>query len=541
MWLMQRTTNCPARSVVLLLVLAAVPWPAAAEPMYDYRVAPGDTLIGLGARLLRDPAAWREVQRLNRIREPRRIPVGRTIDIPLRLLRDEPSLAEVVAVEGRAERDGQRVRPGETLGEGSLLVTGPASSLTLRLEDGSLATVQPDSAARVERLRRLVGVGSIDATFHLERGRVESRVQPQPNRSVGHRVRTPSAVVAVRGTHFRTGSGADGVDRAEVLEGTVSARGTADRPEAAVAAVAAGYGVAVAQGRAGAPVPLLPAPRLDQIPPLQERVHLRLAFSPVAGAAAYRAQLGADAGLQGIVADGVFDVPEARFAGLPDGDYWLRVRAIDGDGLEGRDAERPLRLAARPEPPLPEFPPAGGKVRGTALALRWSQPVDAAAFRIELARDAAFAEPLHREVLSATSLTVDHLAPGTYYWRLGSIRADGHRGPWGDALAVALHPGPGQPEPPRLDDDFLYLAWPGEPGQVFDLQLARDSRFTQAVNEQRLSGTSLRLPRPPAGIYYMRVRATDPDGYVGVYTTPQRIEVPASPWWLLLLLVPLGL
>lgn len=539
MWTMTTTmTHRPRSFLVLVVLVAMLPRPAAAEPVYAYRAARGDTLIGIGARLLRNPADWRELRRLNRITEPRRIPVGRSVDIPLRLLRDEPSRAEVVAVQGRAERDGRPARVGETVEEASVLATGPASSLTLRLEDGSLMTLQPDSDARVERLRRLLGVGSIDVSLRLERGRVDSRVVPQPNRGVGYRVHTPSAVVAVRGTRFRTGSGADGVDRAEVLEGTVAARGAADRRDAAVAA---GYGLVVAQGRAAQPVPLLPAPSLDGVAPLQERVDMRLPFAPVAGAAAYRAQLATDADGNGIVADAVFAKAQARFAGLPDGDYWLRVRAIDGAGLEGRDAEQPLRLAARPEPPLPEYPPAGGKVRGTALTLRWSQPVDAAAFRVELAGDADFAAPLRSLELSATSLTVDRLEPGTYYWRLGAIRADGHRGPWGDASTVALHPGPGEPEPPRLDDDFLYLAWPGEPGQVFDLQLARDTQFTQLVSEQRVSETSLRLPRPAAGIYYMRVRATDPDGYVGVYTTPQRIEVPASPWWLLLLLVPLGL
>lgn len=539
MWIVTTTMSPRPRFLLVLVALVVLsPRPAAAEPAYAYRAARGDTLIGIGARLLRNPADWRALRRLNRIDAPRRIPVGRIIEIPLRLLRDEPSQGEVVAVEGRAQVDGQAARMGATVAEASLLATGPASSLTLRLADGSLMTLQPDSDARVERLRRLLGVGSIDVSLRLARGRVDSRVVPQPNRGVGYRVHTPSAVVAVRGTRFRTGSGADGVDRAEVLEGTVAARGAADRQDAAVAA---GYGVAVAQGRAGAPVPLLPAPRLDAITQLQERVHMRLPFAPVAGATAYRAQLASDADGHGIVADGLFAQPEARFAGLPDGDYWLRVRAIDGDGLEGRDAERPLRLAARPEPPLPDYPPAGGRVRGTALALRWSQPVDAAAFRVELARDATFAAPLHSEEVTATTFTVDGLEPGTYHWRLRAIRADGHHGPWGNVSAVELRPGPGQPEPPRLDDDFLYLAWPGEPGQVFDLQLARDAQFTQLTFDERLTETTARLPRPAAGIYFMRVRATDPDGYVGVYTTPQRIEVPASPWWLLLLLVPLGL
>jgi hypothetical protein len=38
----------------------------------------------------------------------------------------------------------------------------------------------------------------------------------------------------------------------------------------------------------------------------------------------------------------------------------------------------------------------------------------------------------------------------------------------------------------------------------------------------------------------MRVRATDPDGFVGPFTSPQKFEVPMPPppWWLLLLLLP---
>ena len=42
-----------------------------------YVARKGDTLIGLGKRLLADPQRWHEIQRLNRIEEPRRIPPAR--------------------------------------------------------------------------------------------------------------------------------------------------------------------------------------------------------------------------------------------------------------------------------------------------------------------------------------------------------------------------------------------------------------------------------------------------------------------------------
>jgi hypothetical protein len=59
------------------------------------------------------------------------------------------------------------------------------------------------------------------------------------------------------------------------------------------------------------------------------------------------------------------------------------------------------------------------------------------------------------------------------------------------------------------------------------------------VAERRLDQPSTSIARPEGGSYFMRVRATDADGFVGPFTRPQRIEVPPKPWpwwpWLLLL------
>ena len=46
-------------------------------------------------------------------------------------------------------------------------------------------------------------------------------------------------------------------------------------------------------------------------------------------------------------------------ATLPDGEYRVRVRGVDATGLEGRDAEWPLTLDARPEPPVLVSPAPG--------------------------------------------------------------------------------------------------------------------------------------------------------------------------------------
>ena len=114
---------------------------------------------------------------------------------------------------------------------------------------------------------------------------------------------------------------------------------------------------------------------------------MQLRFAALAAARAYRVQLAADPAFQAILGEKVVDVPEARFGGLPDGDYHLRVRGIDAQGLEGMDAVRRIALRARPEPPFPSAPADGAKVRGDAATLRWAAMVEADSYLLQLAAD----------------------------------------------------------------------------------------------------------------------------------------------------------
>ena len=70
------------------------------------------------------------------------------------------------------------------------------------------------------------------------------------------------------------------------------------------------------------------------------------------------------------------------------------------------------------------------------------------------------------------------------------------------------------------------FAWDGRPGQTFEFQLARDAAFTQLVFERQLTEPKLDVPLPGTGRFFVRLRARDPDGFMGPYTTPQSFEVP---------------
>ena len=94
-----------AQLVLFAALLTCVPVPApAAEPpaadVWEYRVEPGDTLIGLRTRYMRPDASWRAVQRLNRLRDAQRLQPGSWLRIPVTLLRGEAVDAEVVHAHG---------------------------------------------------------------------------------------------------------------------------------------------------------------------------------------------------------------------------------------------------------------------------------------------------------------------------------------------------------------------------------------------------------------------------------------------------------
>lgn len=529
---------------MLLAALLGTPAAAADTPSdYLYVTRAGDTLIGIGRRLLREPRDWTQVQKLNRLADPYRMPTGSTLRIPVALLQSEAVSARVVAVSGAARSGDAKVEPGTTLGESAELHTESDGYVTIQLADGSLLTLQPRSRLRLEALKRYRNTEAHDSRIDLGSGRVETQAPKREGRPARLQFRTPAAVVGVRGTQFRVGADESGVARAEVTQGVVAAA----KPEqpGAVAAVSEGYGLVVARDRPlGPPVALLPAPDLAGTPDLQERVVVRFSFPAVAGAAGYRAQVAADREFRQVLGESVTSGAEARFTNLEDGAYWLRARGVDAAGLEGHDAVKAFRLKARPEPPFASQPANRGKVRGDSARFAWSAALEAASYVFQLARDARFEQvvAVADGMRETHAVSREKLLPGTYFWRVASVRADGDRGPFGDIQTFELKPAPANPDPPTLDEETLRFTWPAEPGQSFEFQLARDDRFTDALTSRKLDTPEITVPRPEAGAYYMRVKATDPDGFVGPYTATQRVDVPTPPvprWLLLFLLAPL--
>lgn len=516
---------------------------AIAQDLLTLDVRAHDTLIGISSRYLEQPGRWPELQRLNRISNPRRLQPGSTLRIPLDWLRWTELPVEITFVQGVVTGRQGPLAAGMRLAAGDTLDTGAQGALTVRFPDGAVAVFSPGTRA-VLGASRITPDGSIRATrIDLQAGSVDTTATPLKGPASRFEVRTPRVVTAVRGTHFRVAA-QDDVSRHEVLTGAVALTGAAS----GAVPLTQGEGLRAQAGQLGAVVRLLPAPDVGTLPALVERTAQVVQIAPQAGAAGWRWQIAADAQFTQLLQDTRTAAPAWALSGLADGDYFLRVRAADAQQIEGADATHALAVRARPEPPLQLAPPTGASVVSGAT-LRWAELADAGGYHVQVARDAGFTDRmLDRPAVPGGRLQLDAaLPPGSYHWRLATLRANGSRGPFGDPGTFTVLE-PSAVAPPQLAEGRMRLAWSGPAGFAHQVQMARDAGFASLVLDNTAPGASLEISAPDPGVYFVRTRVVLPDAGTGPWSAEQRFEIPKPPeppppkplWpWLLLLLLPL--
>lgn len=131
---------------------------------------------------------------------------------------------EVMAVSGEAQRvDGRALAVGDKLEVGTALRTGAAGRVRLKFIDGSVLVLADKSLLRIESFSAGAGKPR-EASFMLELGLIGQRVSPAAGGS--WRVRTPTAVTAVRGTEFTVEVGDDRATAVLVKTGEVAVEPT---------------------------------------------------------------------------------------------------------------------------------------------------------------------------------------------------------------------------------------------------------------------------------------------------------------------------
>ena len=141
------------------------------------------------------------------------------------------------------------------------------------------------------------------------------------------------------------------------------------------------------------------------------------------------------------------------------------------------------------------------------------------------AREAAFRDLVQDDpLLKTVELASRPLLPGAYFWRVGSVQADGDTGPWGDARRCTQLP-PSAPPHAAETTTAIQFSWAGEPGQLFVFQTASEPSFNHLLENLTTPEITVSVARPPAGVYFSRLRAIDADGFIGPFTAAQRFEV----------------
>jgi len=509
--------------------------PAHSAEEWVYTVKAGDTLWALTKRYLTDLSLWPELQRMNGVAEPRRMPVGIKLRMPLAWMKAGPATAHFGAVEGEVEVERvsrgapRKAIGGDALHAGDIVRTRASGRAAVEFHDGSTVTLHPDSILRLD-VMRAYAAGLSEVRTGLSPGRAEARVQAQPEQPSRFEIDTPAGITSVRGTDFRVSVPADErTSRTEVLDGKVAVVAAGKE-----VAVPAGYGTVMRVGEApGAPIALLPPPDLDALPASVPRLPADIVFPAVTGAVGYRTQLARGDAFEQVMFEAVSDTPQLRLPELPNGRYVVRVRAIDVAQLEGGHAQRPLEIAVRPSPPALIAPENGAQIAAAPVQFRWGAGTSGVTYRLQLARTPRF-DPLE---VDAANLTVPEfmleapLAPGAYFWRVAAATPADGEGEFSAAHALRRLPLTPLLLAPAVDANGVELRWEAGPaGDRYDAQLARDEGFLDVLaSASVIQEARLRIPRPAGARYYARVRAVDAEGFASPYSPAQVVDISSAP------------
>lgn len=497
-----------------------------------YHAQRGDTLGVIAEKFTTNSNNWVQLAKLNNVKNDRAIPIGTVIVIPVSLLPDDPSNAKVAAMSGNVEVIAAAghaidIEIGTILTEGSIINTGNNSFLTLVLPDQSHIALPSNSRIKLAKLRLARYTKSPRTEITLLKGRVESEVSPLNKNKGRFEVRSPLAVAGVRGTNFRIRLVDDKVIT-EVLSGGVTV-GKDNKITALT--LHDGQGNITDIKGVGKAIALLPEPHLADHPERQERATLRFTVNPVPGAHAYRAQISTDADARNIVDEVESNDNEIKFNGLDDGNYFLRIAAIDQFGLQGIPHVLAFKLKVQPEPPFNLEPK--NKSRGENVVFSWTEIANAQAYHLQVAGDAKFNQLVINEpAVKTPQFSTSKLAPGHYFWRVATIvnqPTGSDQGPFGDSQSFILLPAVQVPKITDVVDGDLSFRWTGEPEQKFIVEIGRDTGFSALLLTQQTSTPEITVPRPATGTYFIRVKAIDPDGYVGPFSSLQKVVI-GSRW-----------
>lgn len=404
---------------------------------YLYTVKPGDNLSTFARDMLDSIKRWPEVARYNKLKNPQIIMPGQVLRIQLPWMKNMPVEARIEALNGAATLNGFAAKVGDKVAAGARLETSAGANMRMSLPDGSMLSLAEKTRLEAARLDKKPQGEFFYALFRLVTGRIDALKKKYPEGQAPLRIEAMHGTIGVRGTHFRMGQ-EDGNTLAEIENGLVS---FGDEAIGKPIALAGGQG-SVADGvHAPGVIDLLPAPIFPVLPDAFAPDAVSFVMPPMADARAYRGELALDEDFKQIIAPVSASGSAISIPGLSEGIYWLRLRAVDGHGLQGMQAQTLLHVKAAPvviaPPPPADFPvvePHKPITNGMQILTRW-QEVRGFQYQVQIASTADFVQPLQDVRSSVNYLNLPTPPKGEYFIRMRLLDAANRVGHWSEPVA----------------------------------------------------------------------------------------------------------
>lgn len=527
------------RGTLLLILFNSFSTAYAKE--WVYKVKAGDNLWDITIDHLIDSSYVGRVQKLNKITDPEHLKPGSEIRIPEKWIRHFPALLRVQNLQGTAavieegDKSAKPLQTGAVVMQGDTVSTAAKSSLVLVFLDGSEILLLEKSQLKIDHLTSFENTGMSDSRFNLKEGRMETKVAPNKSEIRKFQIKTPATITSVRGTNYRISAELKkNESRTEVVEGKVDVQGSKKGGERSINA---GFGTLTAKGHEPLPpVKLLPAPDISQLPDVFVQSPIKFAMPKLKQGQGYRIQIAKTALFQDILFNQLSNSSTIRGSDLPDGQYFIRIRGVDEQQIEGLNAETEFEINALPEPPFLVKPEVGeGVLIDDKVEFSWSKQEGVKQYHFQLAKDEKFSEIIFdkKDIDEPEVTVVEKMEVGKYFWRVAATDQKGD-GPFSDRQMVRrITPAPDIETPEMTEDSLIIRSRKGLPGQRYHFQVAKDEVFNELLADEYKDEPVLEIPKLESGTYYIRICTIDADGFVGPFSKPQSLSVPYNFYWML--------
>lgn len=269
---------------------------------------------------------------------------------------------------------------------------------------------------------------------------------------------------------------------------------------------------------------------------IDQQVSLTARWRRAGGATSYHVQLSRDAQFTTLTLnDSTLTDTTTQFTAMTNNvQYFWRVRAKNAQGVSGWSDIWNFRTVRVPPatPPLQSPPDQSGNLP-SFITFRWGGVIFATSYRLEVATDTTFTQPvLVDTTLAGTQLGVSLAAGTRYVWRVRASNAGGSSAPsstW--SFTTQQFPAQVVLQSPvnlaTISSDTLLLVWSsgGTQEERYWLELATDPLFASSTIDSTLTDTSkvVRQLQNNQG-YWWKVRAGNNAGW-GPFSQTRRFSV----------------